>query len=204
MVLMSPCIAQACSIVYPNVQVGTRFRVRVTDRGCPVKALRLVLSSSESSKTTRVVIISSITDADGFAGFSNLSPGQFFLSAEHDLSTFTDGTGVEVTPNGPANVTVRLKWPAAAPVSVRSVSGVMRGPDYYPSQVQGQLSISLLESESARVISTIVTDSKGQFTFADETPPGLYFIRVNPSGIRGWSGEQIEGMIAIEVDPNAK
>ena len=115
MVLMSPCIAQACSIVYPNVQVGTRFRVRVTDRGCPVKALRLVLSSSESSKTTRVVIISSITDADGFAGFSNLSPGQFFLSAEHDLSTFTDGTGVEVTPNGPANVTVRLKWPPQRP-----------------------------------------------------------------------------------------
>jgi hypothetical protein len=203
-VFFSPCIAQACSIVYSNVKVGTRFRVKVTDRGRPVKALRLVLSSSESLKTKRVVTIYSVTDADGFAGFSNLSPGQFFLSAEHDLSSFPDGTGIEVTPNGPVNVTVRLKWPSAPPVSVRSVGGVMRGPDYYPSQVQGQLSISLLESGSARVISTAVTDTKGRFTFAGETPPGLYFIRVNPSGIRGWSGEQIEGMIAIEVDPNAK
>lgn len=204
MVFLSPYIANACSILYSNVQVGTRFRVRVTDRGRPVKALRVVLSSSESTKTKHVVTIYSVTDADGFAGFSDVAPGQFFLSAEHDLSTFPDGTGIEVKPNGPENVTVRLKWPSATPVSVRSVSGIMRGPDYYPSQVQGQLSISLLESDSAGVISTTVADSKGRFAFTDETPPGMYFIRVNPSGIRGWSGEQIEGMIAIEVDPNAK
>lgn len=133
-----------------------------------------------------------------------MSPGQFFLSAENDLSTFPDGKGVEVTSKGPANVTVDLKWPNSTPVSVRSLRGVMRGPDYYPSEAQGLLSISLLESGSAHVISTTVADSKGRFTFADETPPGLYFIRVNPSGIRGWSGEQIEGMIAVEVDPNAK
>src|SRR5216683_5464191 len=67
MVFLSPCIAHACSILYTNVQVGTRFRVRVTDRGRPVKSLRVVLSSSESSKTKRVVTIYSVTDADGFA-----------------------------------------------------------------------------------------------------------------------------------------
>ena len=122
MVLLSPYVARACSIVYPNVRVGSRFRVRVTDRGRPVRALRLVLSSSESSESKRVVTIYLLTDADGYAGFSNLSPGQFFLTSDHDFSGIEDGVGVEVTPNGPANVTVPLKWPGATPVSVRSVS----------------------------------------------------------------------------------
>jgi hypothetical protein len=203
-VFLSPCISRACSIVYSSVQVGTQFRVRITDRSRPVRALRLVLSSPNSSNAEHVVTIYSVTDAEGVAGFSNVPPGKFFLSADNDLSSFPDDTGVEVAPNGPANVIVELKWPNSTPVSVRSASGVMRGPDYYPSQVQGKLSISLLESRSARVVSTTVTDSKGRFSFTGETPPGLYFVRVNPSGIRGWSGEQIEGVIAIEVDPNAK
>jgi hypothetical protein len=202
-VLFSPCIVRACSIVYPTVQVGRGFRVRVTDRGQPVRALRLVLSHPESPKSKRVVAVYSLTDADGYASFANLDPGSFLLTSDHDGGV-ADGVAVEVSLGGPANVTVPLKWPSLTPVPVRSMSGIVRGPDYYPSQEQVPLSLSLLEPMSARVIATTLSDSKGRFAFTDEVPAGIYFLRLNPSRLRGWSGEQMEGLITIEVSGKAK
>jgi hypothetical protein len=87
---------------------------------------------------------------------------------------------------------------------VRSVSGTMRGPDFYPSEQQPPLSLSLLESISSRVIAETTSDSRGRFKFAEHVSPGVYFLRLNRSGLRGWSGEQMEGLIGIEVSEAAK
>jgi hypothetical protein len=169
----------------------------VTDRGRPVEALQLVLRQFDG-----VVVIYSITDADGYADFSNLKVGRFFLTSDHDGGV-PDSVNVEVLRNGPGNVTVQLRWPDTTPLAVRSVGGMVRGPDYYPSEAQIPLSLSLLEGVTAHVVATTVTDSKGRFAFPDGTPAGIYFLRVNPTVRRGPSGEKMEGMIAIEVSREA-
>ncbi|MFZ0978036.1 MAG: carboxypeptidase-like regulatory domain-containing protein [Candidatus Acidiferrales bacterium] len=174
----------------------------MTDRGRPVKGLRLVLGPDESHTLQRIGTIYALTDADGYARFSNLTPGSFLLTSDHDGGV-ADGTIIEVSPGGPPDVTVTLGWPSHAPLSVRSVRGTLRGPDYYPRQAQTQLSLSLLDGVSARVIATTLTDGKGDFNFANEVPSGLYFLRLNPSDLLARDGEQIQGMMAIEVDRKA-
>jgi len=200
--LFSPLVARACSIFYPTVQVGTGFRVRVMNRGRPVHSLKLVLNQNDSSGSRKREPVYSLTDVDGYARFANLNPGSFFLTADHD-SGVMDGLIVDVRPSGATNVTVSLNWPNATPLQVRSVSGTLRGPDYYPRQTQVEVLLSLLEGVSGRVIGTTQTDSKGGFSFAGAIPSGIYFLRLIPSELRAWDGEQIEGMIAIEVDPKA-
>jgi hypothetical protein len=198
-----PCIARPCSIAYPTVRVGTRFLVRVTDRGSPVNALRLVLNSYAADETLGADSTSSVTDKDGIATFSNVLPGSFVLAAAYDGGV-VDAVLMNVSANGPTNVMVALRWPSRTPLSVTSISGVARGPAYYPSQKQPHLSFSLMEGLSGRVIATTDSDNKGRFNFKADTAPGVYFLRLNRSGLRGWSGGEMEGLIAIEVSPESK
>ncbi|HEV3482771.1 MAG TPA: carboxypeptidase-like regulatory domain-containing protein [Candidatus Acidoferrales bacterium] len=166
------------------------------DRGRPVQSLQLVLRSEHNQA------IYAVTDSEGYARFTNLNSGLFVLTNDHD-GDIGDGVNVEVVLNGATNVTVPLKWPNATPVQVQSVSGTLRGPDYYPEQTQPELSLSLLEGVSAHVIETTQTDSRGAFSFAYAAPPGIYFLRLNPSPLRASNGEQIVGMVPVDVSPNA-
>jgi Carboxypeptidase regulatory-like domain len=197
---LHPGIAAGCTIVYPTVHVGRAFGVKVTDRGRPVAALRLVLrpfpSGSPDSGDRGVSY--SLTDAEGYARFTDLAPGSYFLSPEHD-GEMGDGSFVDVTPNGAIDLTVRLRWPEATPLLVRSLSGTLRTPDYYPQQAQAQFSISLLESLSGRVIEKTHSDSKGRFTFNDPVKPGLYFLELSDL-----SGTRTEGTITVEVNHDAQ
>jgi len=200
--LFSPLVAHACSIFYPTVQVGTGFRVRVMDRGRPIHSLKLVLNQYDSSGSGSKESVFSLTDAEGYAHFANLTPGSFVFTADHDGGV-GDGLVLDVRQSGATNVTVRLNWPNTTPLQVRSASGILRAPDYYPQQTQSQVSLSLLESVSARVIETTQTDSKGEFRFANTVSSGIYFLRLDPSELRASDGEQIEGMIPIEINPKA-
>lgn len=196
---LDPVIAAGCTIVYPTVHVGRTFRVRVADRGRPVPSLRLVLRSfpSGSPDSADRGVSYSLTDAEGYARFADLAPGSYLLSPEND-GEMRDGSFVDVAPNGPVDVTVQLRWPDATPLLVRSLSGTLRTPDYYPQQAQAQFSISLLESLSGRVIDKTHSDSKGRFAFDDPVKPGLYFLQLNDS-----SGTRTEGTITVEVNYDA-
>ena len=201
LVLVLPNAARSCTLVSADnrVPVGKEFRVRVTDRGIPVRGLRVMLASYAPKDVTYA-----LTDADGYAFFSNLSPGVFAVTSDHDAGPSPDSIQVEVSQNGPPNITVQLRWPNLDPIKVRSVSGVLRGPGYYPSERQVPLSLSLLEGITTKVLATTMTDSKGRFDFKkDELPPGLYFLRLNPSGLRSMN-EEIQGWIPISLDPQAK
>jgi hypothetical protein len=70
----------ACTIVYPGIQVGPNFRVRVEDQGRPVKGLQVEIGNSRGS-SDRVV---TETDQNGFALFRGVRPGSYHLSAGHD------------------------------------------------------------------------------------------------------------------------
>jgi hypothetical protein len=196
--LVSPLTAQACSISYSTERVGRTFRVKVIDRGRPVKALRLVLASADNSRISAPIY--SVTDGDGYARFDDVSPGSFLLTPDHDAGV-TDGVVVNVSLSGAAEATLTLKWPASDPLHVRSLTGTLRGPDFYPGRQQEPLSLSLLQGVSARLMATATTDRQGRFHFADAVPPGIYFLRLNLSGLRSQFGE---GMIPIEVSDTAK
>jgi len=193
-----PAMVNACSVFYPTVEVGKAFRVKVADRGRPVKGLRLVLSPPSQGGGA----ISSVTDSDGYASFDDLFPGNLTLTAEYD-GDWQDAVFLRISSDGPANATVSLTWPARNPIKVRAANGLIRGPEYYPDQVQTELSLSLIEGITAREIEKTRSDNKGHFTFNSVLAPGVYYIRLNPSGLRGWDNEQIQGAIPIELNETA-
>jgi len=115
-----------------------------------------------------------------------------------------DGAESRVRREGTAGVTVKLKWPSTTPLQVRSAEGMLRLPDFDPRHpTQKQLSLTLIEALSNSVIGTAEADSGGRFSFP--TPqPGLYFVRLNSSEVKSWSGDEISGDITIYVTPDAK
>jgi hypothetical protein len=186
LVVASGCAG--CTIFYPTVQAGPKFRVRVEDRGRPIKGLRLKIADREA-----------VTQADGVAVFSGMKSGLFLLTVGHDAG-IPDGVNLDIQTQGPSDITVPLKWPVIAPVPVRSMKGIMQSPWSLPGPSQPLLSLDLLEGISGSVIENQHSDGTGRFNFIN-VAPGLYFLRVNPTRLKG--GQQIEGMIAVAVDPSA-
>lgn len=119
--------------------------------------------------------------------------GSYFLSADHDVGV-ADGETIEVVANGASNLTIQLKWPNRNPLLVRSMKGVLRGPDYDPQQTQAHITLSLLEPVSRRVVDVAQSESSGRFSFNDAVQPGLYFLKLNES----------DDVIPIQVRPDAK
>jgi len=186
----------ACSVFYPEVRVGPNFRVRVENHGSPVTGLRVQIGSFAGGN-----LFIAETDKNGFAMFRGVRPGSYHLSADHDAG-IPDGANLEVKADGPTNATVPLRWPSIAPISVRSPKGTIRGPDYLPWQSQGNVSLDLLDGINGRMLRSLQTDERGEFNFGDAAP-GLYSVRVKPSGLWGWSGEQIAGLIVVDVERDA-
>lgn len=187
----------ACTVVYPSVQVGPNFRVRVEDHGRSVTGLRVQIIGYQGNSSTVV----SDTDQNGFALFRGVRPGSYHLTAEHDAG-IPDGAELEVKLNGPTGVSVLLRWPNSAPVLVRSLKGTIRGPNYVPGGSEPSFSLDLLEGTSGRRLKSMQTADGGEFNFESDTP-GLYFLSLKSSGMKGWSGETIAGLIAVTVDRGA-
>ena len=189
--------AYSCSLFYPTVQVGRNFRVRVMDRGQPVQGLPVALDPQfayehyEGGHT--------VTDAQGSAHFAEVPAGSFFIHAERD-GGIADGAIVEVETDGPVNAIVPLKWPSS-PLSLRSVSGHLRAGGYDPKHTK--LSLTLLEGLSGQVMEATRTDENGEFAFAD-VASGIYFLQLNPSGLKGPSGEELKGLITLAISRDAQ
>jgi Carboxypeptidase regulatory-like domain len=180
----------ACTIAYAGVEVGPNFRVSVEGQGRPVQGLRVVIQGSSDK-------VAADTDSNGFALFRGVKPGTYYLSAEHDAGI--PDAELIVKPDGPGGITVPLRWPG---ISVRSLKGTIRGPDYVPGESQPKLSFDVLEGNSGRVLKSIETTDNGEFSF--EAPvPGLYFLSLKPFELRSWLGETVTGLIAISVDREA-
>ena len=137
----------------------------------PVKGLLLNLNNPQGRAQ------SAVTDDHGIAEFSNVPQGTLYLGADHDNGY---GAELDVKSNGPANVTVPMRWPSIEPIHVRSLSGTMRAPDAIPGQLeQSILSLDLLDGISGRILSGISTAARGEFDFG-KLVPGIYFIRLKP------------------------
>src|SRR5689334_10118660 len=68
----------ACTVVYPTVNVGQNFKVKVSGFRGPVAGLKVGLYVAAVPKAEVV------TDKEGIAQFRNMQPGSYFLSADHD------------------------------------------------------------------------------------------------------------------------
>jgi hypothetical protein len=180
----------ACTFFYTSVLVGPNFQVKVEDRGRPVEGLRLEITG-----------IQAITDKNGIASFRGVAPGSYVVSADLDAGVAA-GAALDVKLDGPTDLVVPMKWPNIPPVLVRSLKGRIRGPDYRPGTSQLRLSLDLLEAISGKRLKSFETTDSGEFNL-ESAAPGLYFLRLNPSGLRGWSGEEITGLIAVAVDHSA-
>lgn len=187
----------ACTLVYQSVEVGPTFQVQVEEQGHPIKGLRVEIRGYQSRDNPVV----SETDENGLALFRSVRPGSYHLSADHDAG-IPDGAELEVKLGGPTDVRVHLKWPIISPIAIRSMKGVMRGPDYLPGQSQPRISLDLLEGKSGRLLRSVLTDDRGEFSL-EGVASGLYFLRLTLSGLRLGSGEPITGLIAVTVDQGA-
>lgn len=177
----------ACSVVYPGIQVGPSFRVKVEDHGRPVKGLRVEIGSSRGGGGS----LSQVTDRNGFTVFHDVRPGSYYLGVDHDDGV-PDGAALEVKLDGPTGVTVPLRWPSVPPVLVRSLKGTIRSFDALPGQPQPSWSLALLQGVSGRWLQSEKTTEAGEFDFGS-VAPGFYFLSLKPSG----------GLIAVAVDHSA-
>lgn len=174
----------ACSVFYPEIEVGPNFRVKVEGQGRAVEGL--VVNAARKDGTS----IRAITGRAGVAAFGDLKPGAYFLSAAHDAGLL-DGANLEVKKDGPSNVTVPLRWPSIPAVRVRFLRGRLRMGDSLPGRSQTPLSIDLKRGMTGRILKSGQSDGNGAFDFGNATP-GIYFL--NLKGL---------GPIAIDVDPDA-
>src|SRR5271156_6708570 len=123
---LSPILSNGCTIVFKTVRVGKAFRARVSDRGRPVSGLRLVLTPGSGPPSPDAGgVVYSRTDKHGYAEFTNLATGSYFLAPDHD-GEYSDGLQVLVSPDGALDGTVQLTWPILPPLRVRSVGGTLR------------------------------------------------------------------------------
>lgn len=191
-------VANACTITVNPEQVGSSFRVRVLDRGHAVPALELELRPFSLNPNVADVTANrvEVTDAQGYAEFSNIPAGSYYVRASHDPPAIDD-LSVDVAPTSPENKTLSLTWPSSLAISVQSAAGTLRSTNFYPRQFQDQLSLSLLDGRTGRVIATTVTDKTGRFAFEDSVGAGIYFIQIAEP-------PYVDGAIAIEVRRRAK
>lgn len=187
----------ACSLSFPLVEAGPDFRVAVANEGRPVKGLRVRIHSLQKNGITTVAI----TDENGVAHFRGVPSGSYHLDTDHDTG-IPDGVDLNVRLDRSIRVTVPLRWPVRKPIQVRSLTGTIRLPDHFLGEPQTPLSVDLLDGISARKLDTVLTTEKGEFSF-QSAAPGLYFLRLNPSGPMSWSREPISGLMAIAVERNA-
>jgi len=189
--LATSSVSLACSLAFSPISVGSSFKVKVSSYDGPVKGLLLNLSSPEGPTQ------SAVTGDNGIAEFQNIPPGTLYLGADHDNGY---GLQLDVKSNGPANVTVPMRWPSVEPIHVRSLSGTMRAPDAIPGRLeQSVLPLELLDGVSGRILSSINTTGRGEFDFG-KLVPGFYFIHLKPYSA---FSQQVGGLISVAVDPSA-
>ncbi len=156
--------------MYKVFPAGPNFRVAVNNQGKPVQGLQLEASGLAGAGSWRAV-----TDTKGFAYFRDVAPGAYFVSADHNAG-FGDGVGLQVTANGPSNVSVAFQWPGDPTINARSLRGTlhMAGGS---AEAQPRLNLELQEGMTGRVLKSTITSEKGDFDFGDAAP-GLYFVRI--------------------------
>ena len=192
-------IGHACSRTVSLNTICPDFQIKVTDRGSPVKGLRLVLRIDGPQGPRTKVVADAITDSEGLAKFSNLEQGGAWLSADFDPTG--EETGIYVSMKDPSGTVLYMDWPSEQPIAVTSIrSGVIRKPNYEPGQVQPRVLLSLLESKHGEEIETTSTDSKGRYSFAHDVAPGIYFLKLSDPGSSSGRPDGLLGSIPIEVN----
>jgi hypothetical protein len=172
--------------------------VEVQDRGRPVAGLKLVLAGYKDVNRS----LTAATDGKGVALFQNVPRGSYHFRPHHDVQGL-GGADIEVMPSRPSTAPVRLTWPSQAPLTVRSLKGVLRGPGYVPGEPQPAFSVELLEGLSGRSLDTAQTSESGQFSFTTAAKPGLYFLKLTQSN-PGPSWDSINGLVIVAADPTAQ
>jgi hypothetical protein len=132
----------------------------------------------------------------------NVALGKYFLMADHDGGT-PDGYDVLVGREAKTDQPVKLKWPNPKPLKVKSAAGRVAIPQSGAKRaLEKPISLALVDAISNTVITVTETDNRGYFSFP--TPSrGLYFIRLNHTQIKTWSGEEMTGDIPIEIASDA-
>jgi hypothetical protein len=194
LVCLSATVSTACSYLVAQINVGPQFRLRVTDRGAPVVGARYELRKNDAPTGDPVAVC--LTDSEGVAKFTDLQPGTYRLGRSSD--PFDHRAIVDVSGDGETGKTVEWTLPEWNPIAIRTASGTLIGPAFYPSMSQSPFSLALLDVESGEKIKTTISDSKGHFSFGPDVPDGRYFLHIsnnqNPYG----------GRVLIEIRPGAK
>jgi hypothetical protein len=180
----------ACVYVIPTVRVGRQFRIQAKDGGgLAVQGLGLKVTD-DSGRDEWVV-----TGNDGIVKFTARDPGIYWVAAAQD-SGFPNELKLEVAEDGPGDVVVPFKWPASAPIRVRTASGRL-------NSIAHRVSVSLFDGLSARVLQTTDTDADGRFAFSD-VASGRYFLGVASRGFPSELKSDTGDRVAIELDGSAE
>ena len=155
-------LAQPCTIVEQPATVGTRFAVRVTDRGRPVVNTRITSGDR----------LSATTNQQGVAHFAGVPPGSYRLSTTPWL---VGDLAIQVKAGGPTATVLTLERTAhfARTSSLRGTLAWGRG---WSTPATGwALTLELKDARTNRLLERIETRGGQSFAFA-ERPLGSYWL----------------------------
>ena len=143
-----------------------------------------------------------VSDKNGLVFFRGVQPGPHSLKVAHAAGGWADAA-LNVKINGPRGVIVPIQWPSVAPVHVRALNGVIRGPGYLPGRPQPGLALDLVQGISGQVQQTLQTGGNGEFNF-ESAAPGLVFC-ASQVGSLGALGRTDYGIhLRVAVDPRCR
>jgi hypothetical protein len=207
---------EACSQSSFPTKIGREFVVEVADRGNPVVGLQIELSTDPGASDAESRSVSIVrTDANGWAKFTGVQPGFYYVGIKHSAFAYSIEINVMRVPPRGSDQRITFEWPGVKPLSVQSVSGVMNGhvrtdrglgPDsLYPIYVPVPgARLTLSKAVSSEVIDSQISNQVGVFSF-QPLPVGLYFLRVestNAAGVRWFYPS--DGYVPIEIDSAAR
>jgi hypothetical protein len=120
--------ASACSYSSNSTKIGRNFSVQVLYRSQPLAGRQIELSTDPKGNENRRPILTTNTNKNGLSEFSNVKPGPYHISIRE--AAFPQSTEIVVDGRRPNSRKEKLtfEWPGFAPLSVRSVSGLLNRP----------------------------------------------------------------------------
>jgi hypothetical protein len=187
-------------MVMQEIKLGTRFRVEAKDGGIPVVGTTITLERGHGDCFRTTPVTSVATDSAGIALFDHVVPGDYQLCIRSPKLGPESIAELKVSRWAAKDKTVPTTVEGSNPVRVRSASGRVRGPEFYPSLTQAPYSIDLFEAGTNAKVASTKTGANAEYSFGQVVAPGRYWLQIT-----GGPDQAVdtEGKVLIEVKPDA-
>ena len=195
-------------------EVSDHFVVRVLNHGKPVAGLHIelrVIPRHPSNSRGRLVL-SGVTDENGFAAFVAVRAGFYSVDIKHN--DFPSSTNILVRSHSGRSTheTVAVEWPNIEILHVQSIAGLLNGQVRTGNPLSDQMhpvvvplrgaKLTLLQAVSEDIVDSQTASDSGAFSFGSAAS-GFYLLHVEAPENPETHQIGYDGHIPIEIDSSA-